>query len=57
MAKARQVVLRPEQERELLWTRAHHQKAYLRELCGSDPQSGRRPLHAASGSAWLAQTR
>ena len=30
MAKARQVVLTPEQERELIWARDHHQKAYLR---------------------------
>ena len=49
MAKARQVVLRPEQEHKLIWARDHHQKAYVRELCG-------RPLHATSSSAWLAQT-
>ncbi|HEX6551908.1 MAG TPA: helix-turn-helix domain-containing protein [Ktedonobacteraceae bacterium] len=30
MAKARQVVLTPAQERELIWARDHHQKAYLR---------------------------
>ena len=30
MAKARQVVLTAEQERELIWARDHHQKAYLR---------------------------
>ena len=30
MAQARQVVLTPEQERELIWARDHHQKAYLR---------------------------
>jgi transposase len=30
MAKARQVVLSPEQERELIWARDHHQKAYMR---------------------------
>ncbi len=30
MATARQVVLSPEQERELIWARDHHQKAYLR---------------------------
>ena len=30
MAKARQVVLTPEQERELIWARDHHQQAYLR---------------------------
>jgi transposase len=30
MAKARQVMLSPEQERELIWARDHHQKAYLR---------------------------
>src|SRR5258708_5370885 len=30
MPKAREVVLTPEQERELIWTRDHHQKAYVR---------------------------
>ena len=30
MAQARQVVLTPEQERELIWARDHHQKAYVR---------------------------
>lgn len=30
MAQARQVVLTPEQERELTWARDHHQKAYVR---------------------------
>lgn len=30
MAKARQVVLTPEQERELIWARDHHPKAYMR---------------------------
>ena len=30
MAQARQVVLTAEQERELIWARDHHQKAYVR---------------------------
>jgi transposase len=30
MPKAREVVLTPGQERELIWTRDHHQKAYMR---------------------------
>jgi transposase len=30
MPQAREVVLTPEQEHELLWTRDHHQKAYMR---------------------------
>lgn len=30
MAHARQVLLTPEQERELIWAREHQQKAYVR---------------------------
>ena len=56
MAKARQVVLTPEQERELIWARDHHQKAYLRTKAAAILKVARGASHATGGHAGLAQT-
>ncbi len=49
MAKARQVVLSPEQERELIWTRDHHQKAYIRTKAAAILKVARGASHATGG--------